>query len=294
MIVVTAPTGQIGSQVVRHLLAADASLRLIARRPDKIDPQVRERVQVVAGSHSDRDVVMEAFEGADAVFWLLRADPHAASLDEAFVDFTQPAAEAIDKHQVGHVVGISALGRGTAVADHAGLVTGSLRMDDLIAATGTNYRALAMPSFIDNLLWQAKLIKEQGVFSEPIPADLRLPRSATRDIATTAARLLLDRSWTGFAEVPVLGPEDLSPNQMAVIMSEVLGRTVTYIETPLEAYKSMFLAQGHSEAIAQAMVDMAVAKANGLDQGVERTPQNSTPTSFRQWCAEVLLPAVEG
>ncbi|MBO0811601.1 MAG: NmrA family transcriptional regulator, partial [Microlunatus sp.] len=113
-------------------------------------------------------------------------------------------------------------------------------------------------------------------------------------IAATAAQLLLARSWTGFAEVPVLGPEDLSPKEMAVIMSEVLGRTVTFSQTPLGAYKSMFLAQGHSEAIAQAMVDMAVTKANGLDQGVARTPQNSTPTTFRQWCAEVLLPAVEG
>jgi hypothetical protein len=49
---------------------------------------------------------------------------------------------------------------------------------------------------------------------------------------------------------------------------------------------------GMSEAMAQGMTDMAAAKNEGLDNGVERTPENSTPTSFRQWCREVMKPAV--
>jgi hypothetical protein len=37
---------------------------------------------------------------------------------------------------------------------------------------------------------------------------------------------------------------------------------------------------------------MALAKDSGLDNAVTRTPQSSTPTSFRQWCEEVLKPAI--
>ena len=37
---------------------------------------------------------------------------------------------------------------------------------------------------------------------------------------------------------------------------------------------------------------MAAAKNNGLDNAEPRTPENTTPTSFRQWCEEVLKPAV--
>jgi hypothetical protein len=44
--------------------------------------------------------------------------------------------------------------------------------------------------------------------------------------------------------------------------------------------------------MAQGMVDMLRAKDQGLDGGVERTAQSATPTSFRQWCEEVLAPAV--
>jgi hypothetical protein len=50
---------------------------------------------------------------------------------------------------------------------------------------------------------------------------------------------------------------------------------------------------GSSEAMAQATIDMLVAKNNGLDTAEPRTPEATTPTSFRQWCEEVLKPAVE-
>ena len=79
---------------------------------------------------------------------------------------------------------------------------------------------------------------------------------------------------------------------MAGIMSEVLGKDVRFQQTTFDAYKDRFRSVGMSEAMAQGMTDMAWAKNEGLDNGVQRTPQNSTPTSFRQWCKEVLKPAV--
>lgn len=115
---------------------------------------------------------------------------------------------------------------------------------------------------------------------------------ATRDIAAAAARLLLDASWSGVDEVPLLGPEDLSFNDMAEIMSEVLGKEVRFQQTTFEPYKNQFLGFGMSDAMAQGQTDMAWAKNEGIDNAVQRTPENSTPTSFRQWSEEVLKPAV--
>jgi uncharacterized protein YbjT (DUF2867 family) len=83
-------------------------------------------------------------------------------------------------------------------------------MDDLIASSGVSYRALTNPSFMDNIVRQAESIKKQGVFFSPIAGDRKLPSVAARDIAGTALRLVLDKSWTGVDEVPLLGPEDLS------------------------------------------------------------------------------------
>jgi uncharacterized protein YbjT (DUF2867 family) len=162
----------------------------------------------------------------------------------------------------------------------------------LIAGVGVAYRALTNPSFMDNIVRQAESIKNQGMFFSPIAGDRKLPAVATRDIASTASRLLLDTSWSGVEEVPLLGPEDLSFHDMAEIISDVLGKKVRFQQTTFEAYKERFVGFGMSEAMAQGMTDTAAAKSDGIDNTVPRTRENSTPTSFRQWCEEVLKPAV--
>ena len=292
MIVITSPTGTIGKQVLKNVLKSGESVRVIARDPSRLPSHIRKSVEVVQGSHGDIDVVNKAFKGADDVFWLVPPDPHAKSVEAAYVDFTRPACDAIKNLGVGRVVGISAIGRGTAVAGNAGLVTASLAMDDLIARTGVSSRSLTMPSFMDNVLMQLEPIKTKGIFFSPIDGDRKLPACATRDIASVAAKLLLDRSWIGHGHVAVLGPEDRSFNDMAQIMSEVLGKPVRFQQIPFEAYKSRFIELGMSEAMAQGMTDMAAAKNNGLDNAEPRIPQATTATSFRQWCEEVLKPAV--
>jgi hypothetical protein len=128
-------------------------------------------------------------------------------------------------------------------------------MDDQIASTGVSYRALTMPSFMDNIMRQVDAIKNQG-------------------------------------SVPVLGPDDLSFDDMAQIMSEVLGRPVRFQQIPGAAFKAGLVERGMSEAMAQGMLDMWVAKDNGIDNADPRTPESTTPTSFRQWCEDVLEPAV--
>jgi uncharacterized protein YbjT (DUF2867 family) len=292
MIVVTAPTGNIGHQVLENVLDSGEPVRVIVRDPVRLPSQIRERVSVVQGSHGDIDVVSQAFMGADSVFWLVPPNPHAESVEAAYLDFTRPACDAFKRQGVQRVVGVSALGRGTAVAGNAGLVSASLAMDDLIASTGVSYRALTMPSFMDNLLRQVEPIKSQGMFFDTVSGDRKAPACATRDVAAVAARLLLDRSWSGQGSVAVLGPEDLSFNDMAQIMSEVLGKPVHFQQIPVEALKARLTGRGTSEAMAQGMVDMMVAKNEGLDNAEPRTPQSTTPTSFRQWCEEVLRPAV--
>ncbi|MGW7575166.1 NAD(P)H-binding protein [Streptomyces sp. NPDC054765] len=296
MIVITAPTGQIGSRLLDILLneapTRDEELRVIMRDPGKLHAAARARVDVVTGSHGDAEVVDRAFAGADAVFWLVPPNPRAPSLDAVYSGFTRVAAEAFKTHGVGHVVGVSALGRGTPVAGRAGLVTASLAMDDLIASTGVAYRALANPTFMDNLLWQVAPIRDHGVFTDTVTAGRKAPTAATRDIAAAAAGLLLDRSWTGTGEVPVLGPEDLSANDMARTISDVLGRPVRYERQSLDDFRAALTGRGTGNAIAEGYVDMMRAKDDGLDDGVQRTPRTASPTTFREWCEEVLKPAV--
>ncbi|MFF4986232.1 NAD(P)H-binding protein [Streptosporangium saharense] len=294
MIVITAPTGNIGRRLLSLLVEHGEELRVVVRDPARLPEAVRERVEVITGSHGDAATVERAFAGADAVFWLVPPDA-STTPEETFSGFTRPAARAFATHSVGHsvghVVGVSALGRSTPQAAQAGLVTASLAMDDLIAGSGVAYRALTCPSFFENLLEEADSIRENGVFTDTVAADRPAPLVAVADIAAAAAKLLLDRSWTGVGGVPVLGPQDLSPNDLARIMSEELGRPVRYRRQSLDELRSTLLGYGLNAAFVEGVVDMKRAKDQGLDAGVDRSPQPGA-TGFARWCAETLRPAV--
>ncbi|MGA5121494.1 NAD(P)H-binding protein [Streptomyces pseudogriseolus] len=294
MIVITTPTGQIGRQVLDHVLdTTDGTtpVRVIARDPGRLTPRARERTEIFQGSHADPGVLGAACAGADRVFWLVPPAPGADSVEDHFRDFTLPLCEVIGRRAgVERVVAVSTVGRG--VAKNAGQVSASLAMDDRIAATGVHYRAVCPPFLMENLLGQAAALRS-GEFSMPVTVDRVLRTCATADIAATAARLLLDTSWTGRADVPVIGPDDLTPEGMAQVLSEVLDRTVRVRQITPEDYRAAALRSGASEAMAQGLADMATAMD---DQGfyglTEPSTPETAPTGFREWCETVLRPAL--
>ena len=288
MIVVTPPTGNIGSHVLSHLLNAGANLCVVLRDPSKLPAEVRDQVEIVEGSHSDPDVVDRAFRGADAVFWLCPPPPR-DSPAAATVEFTRPAADAMRRHGVRHIVAATTLGRDTPWQEKAGMATASIHMVDLLRQTGAAVRGLALPGFMDNALRLVDSIR-QGYMSGAIGPDKKLPHTATRDIGAAAAQLLLDLSWTGQIDIPVLGPEEYSYNDLARIITEVTGHQVRYQHVPFNALKTNLLASGWPEAFAQAYIDMLRAKDEGMDNVAPRASAIIGPTSFAHWVEEELKP----
>ena len=294
MIVLTTPTGKIGSQVLKNLLAANAGVRVVVRDPAKLALEVHKRVEIVQGSMDDEQVLMRALEGAESVFHVVAPSFAADDVMESYLRFARPAARAIESQGVKRVVAVSALGRGTSLSRNAGPITACLAKDEEIEKTGVHYRALWCPGFMENMLMQLQALKHQGKFFLPASPDKKLPLVATRDIAASGTRLLLDPSWTGQGGLAVLGPEDLSFNDMAAIMTETLGKPIRFQSIPGDAYKAQLMQHGATEVFAQGLVDMMEAKDQGMDNAEPRTVENTTLTSFRQWCEEVLKPAVLG
>jgi uncharacterized protein YbjT (DUF2867 family) len=292
MIVITTPTGDIGRQVLDRVLDSGQAVRVIARDPSRLPERVRARAEVVPGSHGDADAITRALAGADRLFWLVPPRPfsHPGSAERQYLDFTRPACEAIRGMGAG-VVGVSTLGHG--YQGKAGVLSAALAMDKLIEGTGAAYRALALPFFMENLLRQAQAIKEEGTFSLANTAGRPLLTVATRDAAAAAAALLLDTSWSGQASVPVVSPDNLTPDDMAEVISGTLGRTVRYRQVPAADRQAAMLRRGASEAMAQDMADMTEAQNNGIYDAEPRDPDSAAPTSFRQWCHDTLTPVAQ-
>ena len=288
MIVVTTPTGQVGGRLVGRLLDGGAKVRVVVRDASRLPGTVRERVEAVEGSHADPAVLDAALAGAEALFWLVPPDPGAPSAEEHYLRFARAGAEAVRRHRVGHVVGVSSAGHGW--PEPAGILSAAFAMDAEFERSGVAYRAISPPFYLENLLGQLEAIRETGTFGLTCAADEPLATIATRDIAATAADLLTDLSWTGQENVPLFGPDRLTPDGMAEVLSEELGRPVAYRRITLAEFAAMRRARGASERVVEDAVAMFAAQDAGIydaDWAIARIAE----TDFRTWCREVLVPA---
>ncbi|MFI1654846.1 NmrA family NAD(P)-binding protein [Streptomyces sp. NPDC020472] len=291
MITITTPTGDIGRQVLDRVLDSGEAARVIVRDPSRLPKQVRAKAEVVEGSHAEPATIAKALEGADRLFWLVPPPGFrdAGPARRYYIDFTRAAAREAASRGV-RMVHVTSLGRGYQGA--AGLLSAALDMDELIESTGVQDRALALPFFMENLLRQVQSITEQGVFSMANTPDQPLLTVATRDVAATAADLLLDTTWSGQARVPLVSPDILTPRAMAEIISQTLGRTVRYQEVPLTDCRARMVQSGASPTLAQDMADMVNAQNNGIYDAEPHNPTSTAATGFREWCQDVLKPIV--
>lgn len=290
MIVVTTPTGRIGGRLVEHLLDRHRPVRLIARDAARVDQTVRDRVDVVEGSHEDPAVLDKALPGADALFWLVPPNPAAPSAMEHYLAFARAGAAAVARHGVGHVVGVSSAGHGW--PGPAGVLSAAFAMDRELAASGAAYRALAVPFFMENLLGQLDGIGRQGTVTLTYAGDRPLPTIATDDIAQTAADLLTDTSWTGQAETPLFGPDRLTPKDMTEVIGEELGRPVAYHHVTVDEYASTLRLRGPGDRLVQDATEALAAQDAGIYNRDWATAA-ITATDFRTWCRQVLKPAAQ-
>ena len=289
MIVVTTPTGNVGSQLLAELLSAGTQpLRVIVRDPSRLDDAVRDQVHVIAGSHDDPAVLDQALDGAQGLFWLVPPSMRASSAKEYYLSFARPAAEAIRRHEVSHVVGISSAGRNW--PHPAGLLSAAHAMDAELERSGAAYRSLGMPFYMENLLRPLPQMTSEGVLSLPLSPDRPLATIATQDIAASAAALLLDPTWDATDQIPVFGPDHLTPNEMAATISDVLGSQVTFEQADLEQQTASTIQRGVPEGMARDFTAMYWAQQNGIydEDWSHATP---TPTTFRTWCETVLAAA---
>jgi uncharacterized protein YbjT (DUF2867 family) len=279
MIVITTPTGSIGSRLAEILLERGEAIRVIARDPSRLAPTVRESAEVITGSHADPAVLDAALAGADAFFLIVPPDGQADSVSGHYVEYGRQARAALERNGVGHAVMISTLGGGN---ERAGHLSAARAAEAEVGTSGAAVRALAPPFFMENLLNQAEAIRD-GVLALPSDAERILPVVATDDLAALAADLLTDRSWDGVGRVPVSSSDALTPEGIATILGEALGREVAYRQVPIDAYKERMLGFGMSDAWADGIAEMAVAQNEGFYDAEIEAARGVAPTTLGNW-----------
>lgn len=291
-ILVTTPTGHIGSRVVTQLLAAGADVAVYVRDAGRLAPEVRDRVRVHEGTLEDADALAAALAGVERFFLLV--PPHYTVDDWRGWQrqVGQTAAAAARQAGVTRVVLLSSLG---AHRSDLGPVSGVGEVEEIVRAALPHVAALRPGYFFENVLAAVPTIAGEGAIYGGFPPDLAFPHVATRDIGDVAARWLLDTGWSGHQTAGIHGPRDLTMAEVAEVAGQALGRPVRYVAVPPAGVGGALQAQGASPAVANGYVEMIEGYTRSRFERPEaRTADTTTPTEFATFAAEVLRPAVEG
>ncbi|MEU0413211.1 SDR family oxidoreductase [Streptomyces griseorubiginosus] len=224
-IAVTGSTGRLGGRVARRLAARGIPQRLLVRSPERA-PQLPGAAAARA-EYADRAAVHEALTGIDTVFMVSASESgDRLAQHKAFVD-------AVAEAGVRHLVYVSFYGAApdatfTLARDH-------FHTEQHIRAAGLEYTFLRDNFYAE---FVPDLVGEDGVIRGPAGQG-RAAFVAQDDIADAATAVLSRPQDHVGATYDLTGPESLTLDEAAAILSEQRGRTVAYRpETVEQAYAS--------------------------------------------------------
>ena len=284
MITIMGATGNIGSKLTDRLLGKNRPVKVIGRSADRLQPFVDRGASAAVGDAGDSDFLSQAFSGSEAVFAIIPPDYAAQDFRQYQNDIGRQIATAIKSSGVSHVVNLSS--HGAHLPDKTGHIMGlrgqEQRLNQIDAA---NILHLRPTFFMENLLMNIDMIKNMGINGGHIRGDLPIAMIATEDIAEVAAQLLLERNFSGKAERELLGPRDISMEEVTRIIGEKIGKPdLAYVHFSREEYINGLLQAGLTKDMAEQLAELDAGINDRLFAADEpRTQENSTTTDFRQF-----------
>ncbi|MDE2490174.1 MAG: NAD(P)H-binding protein [Elusimicrobia bacterium] len=248
MILVAGATGTIGRELVLELKSRRAPVRALTRDPERARLRIGP-VDFAVGSVARPETVARALEGARAAFLLSPDDPDALSWETAFVRAARAAG-------VERLVLVSELG----AALDAPFAAGRRRAEaeEELARSGPKF-AILRPALLYQNLFAASLTG--GTLAAPL-GTARFALVDARDVAAAAAAALLDGAGEGAATV-LTGPAALSGAEIAAVLSEALGRRISYRDLPPELARRALLEAGLPAWRADALLERAAFLRSG-------------------------------
>jgi uncharacterized protein YbjT (DUF2867 family) len=229
-ILVTGATGHVGSELVRVLQQRKADFAVMASPSGRSAPGVL----AVEGDFADRASLERAFRGFDVLFLLLPLVPNKLELARNAVAAAQAAG-------VKHIVRSS--GAGADAASPLSIARLQGEIDELVRNSGLQWTVLRPSFFMQN--WVNFHVGQLKTGAYRVPqGNGAIGMIDVRDIAESAAAVLLDPAAHAGHTYDLTGPEALTNAQMVAAISEAAGRRIEYIDVPEAAAESGLRAAG--------------------------------------------------
>ena len=271
---VTGATGTVGSLVVVGLLAKGSKVRALVRSEESGAQALRDQgVEVFIGDFTDDAVLDQAMAGVDKVFSLTPPNPDQVEQANAITAAAQRSPGEP------HVVRLSVMKSSTSAPSIVSAQHGEI--DIVLRDSGLPVTFLKPNFFMQNTLLGAGTVGEQGVIYHAM-GDGKLGMIDARDIADVAVEVLTTDGHEGKGYT-LTGPESISFAQLAVQLSEVVGREVQAVDVPVDAAKQSMVDMGLPEWVAGALAEYSVRFSNNYADFFTDDVKNITGKSARTY-----------
>jgi uncharacterized protein YbjT (DUF2867 family) len=274
MILVTT-AGKVGSEAVRLLAERQMPVRVLVRNPAKAKALADAGAHVVVGDLEVPASIDAAMAGVTAVVLVSPAVPAQE------LNVVASAARAGVRHIV----------KATSKASPDSPIArrrGQSEIEAGLAASGVPHTLLRSNAYMQNVLaWAPEIAKTSGFGSAAGKG--RTGMVDARDVAAVAAEIAATPAAHAGKTYWLSGPQSISNDDVAAVLSRLLARTITYRELSFEENKDAMIRAGVPEPIAhmnaQALSLTAEGDAEWVTQDVPTLLGRQAP-SFEQFAAD--------
>ncbi|MEM9533522.1 MAG: SDR family oxidoreductase [Pseudomonadota bacterium] len=235
MILITGATGRVGGATSRALSARNITHRILVRSPEKWSSE-GSTAELVAGDLTNPEDVAGAVAGVTAALLVTSNAPTQPEIERTFATLAADAG-------VTHLVKVSSME--AAPDSTAAFPRQHFESEEHIRSLELDHTFLRPNFFMQNLLMYAGSIVNAGLFALPLGRALTAPVDS-RDVGAVAAQALAEPGHRN-KSYDLTGPELVTFDDVATVMTEVLGRPVRFVDQTPEAFRevlSQFLPPG--------------------------------------------------
>jgi uncharacterized protein YbjT (DUF2867 family) len=258
-VLITGATGTTGKNAVKKLLELKVAVRALVHKTDARSEQLSTKgVEIVEGDLLDFDSVSTALEGITGAYFMYPIQV------PGILEGTALFAQAAIDQGVGFIVNMSQIAARRVAKSHAS--QDHWIAERLFDRSGIAVAHLRPTFFAEWLMYVAKFIKQQSELILPF-GEARYAPIAGEDIARVVASILADPLDHAGQTYPLYGPKELTQFEIAGILSDVLGRKITYVPMEIEAFKAVLKDMGYTPHFSQHVSAVAQDCRDGIFSG---------------------------
>jgi uncharacterized protein YbjT (DUF2867 family) len=282
-ILVTGATGTVGGEVVRQLASTDSTVNIKAagHSLQKLEKNIEDdRVKSTQIDFNEPETLRDALKSTDKVFLL-------TPFQSDMLQYSSNMLEEIkNAGNIKHIVKLSVMG---AEFEPGGRL--HLQAEKMIVGSGVPYTFLRPNAFMQNFVnFYSHIIKEKGILSVPA-GDGKVSFVDARDIAAVAVQVLIGNNDGKYNSktYDITGPEAISYNDAVNVLSEQLGKKISYVDVSKDdAIKAM-----KDIGLDEWLIDIILEGYNNLRKGyfspvtaVVEEITGRKPISFNEFAKE--------